>query len=69
MPTIASERKNLKHPQPLGKTVRVLTQSELIAAMAAHNREVCRTKESAVAFLQRAGIVGDDGQLAQMYRS
>lgn len=69
METVAKERRKAAAHRPLGKTVRVLTQAELMADMDAHGRKVRKTKQSAVAFLQQAGIVGDDGQLAPMYRS
>jgi len=52
-----------------GRMVRVMTNDELIADMRAHGREVRRTKASAIAFLQRAGIVDDKGELAEPYRT
>ena len=52
-----------------GRMVRVMTNDELIADMRAHGREVRKTKASAIAFLQRAGIVDDKGELAEPYRT
>lgn len=46
----------------------IRTQEELIADMRAHGREVGKTKQSAIAFLQRAGIVTASGKLAKPYR-
>ena len=48
--------------------VRVRTNDELIADMKAYGREVRKTKESAVAFLQSAGILDSTGELAEPYR-
>ena len=50
-----------------GQFVRVMTQKERLADMRAHSREVCRTQASAVAFLQRAGILNTAGELAEPY--
>ena len=52
-----------------GRMVRVMTTDELIADMKAHGREIRKTKESAIAFLQRAGIVDAKGELAEPYRA
>lgn len=52
-----------------GRMVRVMTTDELIADMKAHGREIRKTKESAIAFLQRAGIVDAKGDLAEPYRA
>ena len=51
-----------------GHMVRVRTNDELIADMKAYGREVRKTKESAVAFLQSAGILDSTGELAEPYR-
>lgn len=52
-----------------GRMVRVMTTDELIADMKAHGREIRKSKESAIAFLQRAGIVDAKGELAEPYRA
>ncbi len=52
-----------------GRTVRLMTTDEQLADMEAHGREVRKTKASALAFLQRAGIVNDKGELAEPYRA
>lgn len=52
-----------------GHMVRVRTNEELIADMKAYGREVRKTKESAVAFLQSAGILDSTGELAEPYRA
>ena len=51
-----------------GKFVRVLTTEERIADMRAFGKEVRQSKESAVAFLQRAGILDETGELAEPFR-
>lgn len=53
-------------PAP-AQSVRVMTLDERIADMRAHSREVCRTQATAVAFLQRAGILNTAGDLAEPY--
>jgi hypothetical protein len=53
----------------VGRTVRVLTLEERLEDMREHTREVCRTKASALAFLQRAGIVDASGALAEPFRT
>ncbi|MBI2421654.1 MAG: hypothetical protein HYV27_02410 [Candidatus Hydrogenedentes bacterium] len=48
-----------------------MTEKELkrqIAAVRKTRRKVCATKESAQAFLMRAGIVTRSGKLAKAYR-
>ena len=52
-----------------GQTVRMMTTDEQLADMEAHGREVRKTKASALAFLQRAGIVNDKGELADPYQA
>lgn len=52
-----------------GRLVRVRTNEELIADMKAYGREVRKTKESAIAFLQSAGILDKTGELAEPYRA
>jgi hypothetical protein len=52
-----------------GRVVRVMTNDQLIADIKAHGREIRKTKESAIAFLQRAGIVDNKGELAEPYRA
>lgn len=54
--------------QPVGRTFRDLSQEELIADMRRYGREVSRSKEAAIAFLQAAGIADEHGNLAEMYR-
>lgn len=53
---------------PVGRTFRELTQAELIADMRRFAKETCKSKESAIAFLQEAGIADEHGNLAEMYR-
>lgn len=52
-----------------GHLVRVRTNAELLADMRAQGREIRKTKESALAFLQSAGIVDANGELAEPYRA
>ncbi len=52
-----------------GHMVRVRTNAELLADMRAQGREIRKTKESALAFLQSAGIVDANGELAEPYRA
>ncbi len=58
-----------KKDVPVGKTLRVLTPEERQADIKAFGREIRKTKESARAFLQRAGILDAQGELADPYRS
>jgi hypothetical protein len=59
-----------KPPSPShGAFVRVLTVQERLADMRAHGRKVGQTKESALAFLRRAGIVDESGALAEPFRT
>ncbi len=51
-----------------GTLVRVLTPQERLADMRAHGRQTNKSKESAVAFLQRAGIADATGALAEPFR-
>lgn len=51
-----------------GRLVRVRTLEETLADMRDHGREIRKTKESALAFLQRAGIADANGELAEPYR-
>lgn len=50
-----------------GKMVRILTPQERNADIKAFGSEVTKTKESAIAFLKRAGIVDESGQLAEPF--
>ena len=70
-PTNAKPRRAAKAAaSPLrGRMVRVMTNDELIADIRAHGREIRKTKESAIAFLQSAGILDDKGELAEPYRA
>lgn len=52
-----------------GHMVRVRTNAELLADMRAQGRAIRKTKESALAFLQSAGIVDANGELAEPYRA
>lgn len=52
-----------------GRLVRVMTNEELIADIKAHGREIRKSKESAIEFLQSAGILDHTGDLAQPYRN
>jgi hypothetical protein len=66
----------LKKPQsqPASKstsakqTVKIETVAERLSDMRAHGREVRKSKDSAVAFLQRAGILNHAGKLSKPYR-
>lgn len=53
----------------VGKTLRVLTPAERQADMQAFGKKVRKTKNSAREFLQRAGILDDQGELAAPYRT
>ena len=52
-----------------GKMVRLMPLSERLEDMREHGQEVGKTKASALAFLQRAGIVDASGQLAEPFRN
>jgi hypothetical protein len=52
-----------------GTFVRVMTSAERIADMQEHGQKESRTKASALAFLQRAGIVDASGDLAEPFRT
>lgn len=69
--TITIERRSIRAERnaSTGQFVRVMTPKERIDDMRAHSREVCRTQASAVAFLQRAGILDTAGELAEPYRA
>ncbi|MBS0372537.1 MAG: hypothetical protein JSS57_25455 [Proteobacteria bacterium] len=54
---------------PVGKTLRVLTPAERKADIKAFGKEIRKTKDSARAFLQRAGILDAQGELAAPYRT
>jgi hypothetical protein len=60
------DKREQKRP---GRLVHVMTQEELLEDMRLHTLENTKTKELALAFLQRAGIVDETGQLAKPYRS
>lgn len=70
-PTKAKPRRAAKAAaSPLrGRMVRVMTNDELIADIRAHGREIRKTKASAIEFLQSAGILDDQGELAEPYRN
>jgi hypothetical protein len=71
MPTTAPTKPKARRTatSPLrGRMVRVLTNAELIADMKDHGRQVSKTKESAIAFLQSAGILDEAGEFADAYR-
>ena len=57
-----------KTAPPSGRAVPVRTNSELLADMQTHGREIRKTKESALAFLKSAGIANAKGELAKPYR-
>lgn len=52
-----------------GYTVRVMTVEERVADIKDFGREVRKSKESAVAFLQSAGILDITGELSEPYRT
>lgn len=52
-----------------GRMVRVLTPDERSADIKAFGREIRKSKESAIGFLKRAGILDENGKLAEPYRS
>lgn len=59
-----------KSASPLrGKLVRVMTPEERSADIKEFGKEVRKSKASAIAFLQRAGILDETGELAEPYRS
>ena len=53
---------------PRGKFVVVMTPDERIADMQAFGREIRESKQTAQAFLIRAGILDKKGELAKPYR-
>ena len=53
---------------PRGKFVVVMTPDERIADMQAFGREIRESKQTAQAFLMRAGILDKKGELAKPYR-
>lgn len=53
----------------VARSLRALSPAEQLADMEAHGREVRKSKTSALAFLRRAGIVNDKGELAEPYRA
>ncbi|OZI68076.1 hypothetical protein [Bordetella genomosp. 1] len=54
---------------PPGKYFRAISNDELLADMCAFGREVGRSKATAQAFLQEAGIITRSGKLAKPYRA
>lgn len=65
-----SRRATAKAVSPLrGRMVLVRTNEELLADMKAQGLEIRKTKASALAFLQSAGIVDAQGELAEPYRA
>ena len=52
-----------------GHVVRVMSAEERSADMKEFGKEIRRDKASAVAFLQRAGILDATGALAEPYRA
>ncbi|MCK2086944.1 hypothetical protein MXC99_01910 [Thauera aromatica] len=62
--------KAAKTSSPLrGKLVRIMTPEERSADMKEFGKEIRKSKASAVAFLQRAGILDETGELAEPYRA
>ena len=61
--------KTLQKPCEPGHVVRVMTAAERVADIKAFGEDIRRTKQSAVEFLQRAGIVDETGSLAKPYRT
>lgn len=59
-----------KPASPLrGKLVHVMTPEERSADIKEFGKEIRKSKASARAFLQRAGILDETGELAEPYRS
>lgn len=52
-----------------GRVVRVMSAEERSADMKEFGKEIRKDKASAVAFLQRAGILDATGSLAEPYRA
>lgn len=52
-----------------GHVVRIMTPEERSADMRAFGKEIRKSKASAVAFLQSAGILDAQGELATPYRT
>lgn len=63
-PTIAASVKNSR-----GLVVRMMSAEERSADMKEFGTEIRKDKASAVAFLQRAGILDASGSLAEPYRA
>lgn len=70
MPNTAKEIVKTVHKLAApGHVVRVMTAEERVADIKAFGEDVRRTKQSAIEFLQRAGIVDETGSLAKPYRA
>jgi len=52
-----------------GHVVRVMSTEERSADMREFGKEIRKDKATAVAFLQRAGILDETGSLAEIYRA
>lgn len=52
-----------------GHVVRVMSTEERSADMREFGKEIRKDKATAVAFLQRAGILDETGSLAEFYRA
>jgi hypothetical protein len=50
------------------RSFRVLTPEETSADIKKFGRKICKTEESAISFLQAAGILDENGELADHYR-
>jgi hypothetical protein len=67
--TINMAKRKTSDTPPSGKTVLVFTPAERVADMQAFGREIRQSKETAQAFLVRAGILTPKGDLAKPYRA
>jgi hypothetical protein len=65
----AAPKKVAKAAVRRGKMVRLMTLDERLEDMRAYGREVRETKQSALDFLRRAGIIDVSGQVAEPFRN
>jgi hypothetical protein len=68
---MTSAAKRTVNTPPAGHVsrVRIMTADERSADIKKFGKEIRQSKESAIAFLQSAGILDDNGELAEPYRS
>jgi hypothetical protein len=67
--TKAAKKPSKAAPVERGRWVRIMTADERSADIKEFGKEIRKSKESAIAFLQSAGILDDKGELAEPYRS